>query len=204
MKGAGVLAACSLIGKALGALYRLPLTTILGGEGMGEYQLVTSMYVLFFTLACGGLPAAVSRTVAADRGTPRLALIVAGIGAASGLAFALIFVALSPLFSIIQGNGGTVTYLAVAPAIVFASLLAGLRGYFQGKGNLMPTSVSQIIEQAVKLTVGLWLARILVRGGAVPGAAGALIGVSVSKIGRFGRGSGVSDDKNAGIHEKRN
>ena len=182
MKGAGVLAACSLIGKALGALYRLPLTTILGGEGMGEYQLVTSIYVLFFTLACGGLPAAVSRTVAADRGTPRLALIVAGIGAASGLAFALIFVALSPLFSIIQGNGGTVTYLAVAPAIVFASLLAGLRGYFQGKGNLMPTSVSQIIEQAVKLTVGLWLARILVRGGAVPGAAGALIGVSVSEI----------------------
>ena len=182
MKGAGVLAACSLIGKALGALYRLPLTTILGGEGMGEYQLVTSMYVLFFTLACGGLPAAVSRTVAADRGTPRLALVVAGIGAASGLAFALIFVALSPLFSIIQGNGGTVTYLAVAPAIVFASLLAGLRGYFQGKGNLMPTSVSQIIEQAVKLTVGLWLARILVRNGAVPGAAGALIGVSVSEI----------------------
>ena len=182
MKGAGVLAACSLIGKALGALYRLPLTTILGGEGMGEYQLVTSMYVLFFTLACGGLPAAVSRTVAADRGTPRLALVVAGIGAASGLAFALIFVALSPLFSIIQGNGGTVTYLAVAPAIVFASLLAGLRGYFQGKGNLMPTSVSQIIEQAVKLTVGLWLARILVRGGAVSGAAGALIGVSVSEI----------------------
>lgn len=182
MKGAGVLAACSLIGKALGALYRLPLTTILGGEGMGEYQLVTSMYVLFFTLACGGLPAAVSRTVATDRGTPRLALIVAGIGAASGLAFALIFVALSPLFSIIQGNGGTVTYLAVAPAIVFASLLAGLRGYFQGKGNLMPTSVSQIIEQAVKLTVGLWLASILVRGGAVPGAAGALIGVSVSEI----------------------
>lgn len=182
MKGAGVLAACSLIGKALGALYRLPLTTILGGEGMGEYQLVTSMYVLFFTLACGGLPAAVSRTVAADRGTPRLALVVAGIGAASGLAFALIFVALSPLFSIIQGNGGTVTYLAVAPAIVFASLLAGLRGYFQGKGNLMPTSVSQIIEQAVKLTVGLWLARILVRDGAVPGAAGALIGVSVSEI----------------------
>lgn len=182
MRGAGVLAACSLIGKALGALYRLPLTTILGGEGMGEYQLVTSMYVLFFTLACGGLPAAVSRTVAADRGTPRLALVVAGIGAASGLAFALIFVALSPLFSIIQGNGGTVTYLAVAPAIVFASLLAGLRGYFQGKGNLMPTSVSQIIEQAVKLTVGLWLARILVRNGAVPGAAGALIGVSVSEI----------------------
>lgn len=182
MKGAGVLAACSLIGKVLGALYRLPLTTILGGEGMGEYQLVTSMYVLFFTLACGGLPAAVSRTVAADRGTPRLALIVAGIGAASGLAFALIFVALSPLFSIIQGNGGTVTYLAVAPAIVFASLLAGLRGYFQGKGNLMPTSISQIIEQAVKLTVGLWLARILVRDGAVPGAAGALIGVSVSEI----------------------
>ncbi|MFR6641264.1 MAG: hypothetical protein ACLUSP_07960 [Christensenellales bacterium] len=127
------------------------------------------------------MPAAVSRTVAADRGTPRLALIVAGIGAASGLAFALIFVALSPLFSIIQGNGGTVTYLAVAPAIVFASLLAGLRGYFQGKGNLMPTSISQIIEQAVKLTVGLWLARILVRGGR-SGAAGALIGVSVSEI----------------------
>ena len=183
MRGAGALAACSLVGKALGALYRLPLVSIIGDEGTGVYQLATAVYALFFTLACGGLPVAVSRFVAADHETERLASIIVWISGAIGLVFGAVFAALSPLFAAVQGNStAAAAYLAVAPALVFATVLAGLRGYFQGKGNLLPTSLSQLVEQAVKLFVGLWLARVFATRGAASGAVGALLGVSVSEI----------------------
>lgn len=183
MRGAGVLAACSLVGKALGALYRLPLVSIIGDEGTGVYQLATAVYALFFTLACGGLPVAVSRFVAADHETERLASIIVWISGAIGLVFGAVFAALSPLFAAVQGNSAAAAaYLAVAPALVFATVLSGLRGYFQGKGNLLPTSLSQLVEQAVKLVVGLWLARVFASRGAASGAVGALLGVSVSEI----------------------
>ena len=183
MRGAGALAACSLVGKALGALYRLPLVSIIGDEGTGVYQLATAVYALFFTLACGGLPVAVSRFVAADHETERLASIIVWISGAIGLVFGAVFAALSPLFAAVQGNSAAAAaYLAVAPALVFATVLSGLRGYFQGKGNLLPTSLSQLVEQAVKLFVGLWLARVFASRGAASGAVGALLGVSVSEI----------------------
>lgn len=183
MRGAGALAACSLVGKALGALYRLPLVSIIGDEGTGVYQLATAVYALFFTLACGGLPVAVSRFVAADHETERLASIIVWISGAIGLVFGAVFAALSPFFAAVQGNSAAAAaYLAVAPALVFATVLAGLRGYFQGKGNLLPTSLSQLVEQAVKLFVGLWLARVFATRGAASGAVGALLGVSVSEI----------------------
>lgn len=183
MRGAGALAACSLVGKALGALYRLPLVSIIGDEGTGVYQLATAVYALFFTLACGGLPVAVSRFVAADHETERLASIIVWISGAIGLVFGAVFAALSPLFAAVQGNSAAAAaYLAVAPALVFATVLSGLRGYFQGKGNLLPTSLSQLVEQAVKLVVGLWLARVFASRGATSGAVGALLGVSVSEI----------------------
>lgn len=187
MRGAGALAVCSLVGKALGALYRLPLVAIIGGEGAGVYQLATAVYALFFTLACGGLPVAVSRFVAADRGTEKLPLVIAGLSGAIGLAFGAAFAALSPLFAAVQGNATAVkAYLAVAPALTFATVLAGLRGYFQGRGNLLPTSASQLVEQAVKLAAGLWLARVFSVRGAVYGATGALFGVSLSEIAASG------------------
>ena len=56
--GAGVLLIGSVVAKMLGALYRIPLTNILGAEGMGMYQLVFPVYALFMVLATAGIPTA--------------------------------------------------------------------------------------------------------------------------------------------------
>lgn len=65
--GAGVLAIGSVIAKMLGALYRIPLTNILGAQGMGMYQLVFPVYALFMVLSTAGIPTALSRIVAEKR-----------------------------------------------------------------------------------------------------------------------------------------
>ena len=62
--GAGMLAVCSVLAKLLGAMYRIPLTNILGGEGMGLYQMVFPLYTLLLTVSGGGLPVAISRLIA--------------------------------------------------------------------------------------------------------------------------------------------
>ena len=65
--GAAVLLVGSVVAKMLGALYRIPLTNILGAEGMGMYQLVFPVYALFMVLATAGIPTSLSRTVAEKR-----------------------------------------------------------------------------------------------------------------------------------------
>lgn len=145
--GAAVLAVGSIIAKLIGAFYRVPLTNILGAEGMGIYQLVFPVYALFMTLSTAGIPTALSRIVAEHRAR--------GEGAKKYLAAALLtLVALSALAGILvtalsrvlaewQGNpaaaGG---YVAIAPAIFFVGVIAGLRGWFQGEMYMLPTALS--------------------------------------------------------------
>ncbi|MCQ2603116.1 MAG: oligosaccharide flippase family protein, partial [Clostridia bacterium] len=67
IKSAGLLAAGSIIAKIIGALYRIPLTNILGAEGMGMYQLVFPVFALFIVLSSAGVPTALSRIIAEKR-----------------------------------------------------------------------------------------------------------------------------------------
>ena len=67
MSGASVLATGSVIAKVIGALYRIPLTNVLGAEGMGMYQLVFPVFALFMVLSSAGVPTALSRIVAEKR-----------------------------------------------------------------------------------------------------------------------------------------
>ena len=69
VSGAALLLIGSVVAKMLGALYRIPLTNVLGAEGMGMYQLVFPVYALFMVLATAGIPTALSRTVAEKRAT---------------------------------------------------------------------------------------------------------------------------------------
>lgn len=185
--GAAVLAVGSIIAKLIGAFYRVPLTNILGAEGMGIYQLVFPVYALFMTLSTAGIPTALSRIVAEHRAR--------GEGAKKYLAAALLtLVALSALAGILvtalsrvlaewQGNpaaaGG---YVAIAPAIFFVGVIAGLRGWFQGEMYMLPTALSNVVEQAVKLGVGVGLAVALAPRGMEASVFGALAGITVSEI----------------------
>ena len=163
--GALILSLGGLLAKILGALYRIPLTNILGSYGMGLYQLVFPPYILFLTVAQAGVPVALSKLIAENNqlGTPqngkkifRCAFVTLAL---SGLASAVAMAALSGVIAGAQGNADTAkAFVVVAPALLFVPVTNVLKGYFQGNFDMIPCGATSVIEQIVKLAVGLSLA----------------------------------------------
>ncbi len=175
--------------KLIGALYRVPLTNIVGAEGMGLYQMVFPLYTVLLAFCGGGITSAVSRVVAKytalgnDGAALRtikaalLPLIAVSVVSAGGVAL------LRNVISGIQGNTAAgIAYLAICPSLLFSGGINILRGYFQGKSMTLPSGVSQLVEQVVKLVLGLYLSRVLLPYGVKYAVAGALVGVTASEL----------------------
>lgn len=188
-KSAVLLAGIGIVAKLIGALYRVPLTNIVGAEGMGLYQMVFPLYTVLLAFCGGGVTSAVSRVVAkykavGDDGAclravkiALLPLIAVSVAAAGGMAL------LRNVISGVQGNADAApAYLAICPSLLFASGINVLRGYFQGRSNMLPSGVSQLIEQGIKLGLGLYLSRLLLPYGVKYAVSGALIGVTASEF----------------------
>lgn len=190
VSGAVILAAFGLLAKIIGAFYRIPLTNLLGAEGMGMYQLVFSIYALTLSMSSTGLPIAISRIVAERNAlkkssAPVLKGAAAAVFASNGAVFlALIF--LGGYIAKFQGNEAIKDcYAIIAPSVLFVGGMSLLRGWFQGNMNVVPTAVSQVIEQAVKLAAGLAFARYLMPRGTIYAVYGAVIGVTLSEAAAF-------------------
>lgn len=187
VSGAGVLAIGGIVAKMLGALYRIPLTNVLGAEGMGMYQLVFPVYALFMVLSTLGIPTALSRIIAEKRvlGEPYKKYFASGMLALFllGTFFcALVFALAKPLANW-QGNQSTyIGFVVIAPAIPLVAIISGFRGFFQGQMNMLPTAISNVVEQIVKLAVGIALAVALSKRGVTYAVCGALLGVAVSEL----------------------
>ncbi|WP_438847695.1 putative polysaccharide biosynthesis protein [Anaerocaecibacter muris] len=188
-KSAVALAAIGIISKLIGALYRVPLTNIVGAEGMGLYQMVFPLYTVLLAFCGGGITSAVSRVVAkytaigndeAAQRTLKVAILpLIAVSVVSTAAVAL----LRNVISGLQGNSEAgIAYLAICPSLLFAGGISVLRGYFQGKAFMLPSGVSQLVEQVVKLALGLYLSRLLLPYGVKYAVAGALAGVTASEL----------------------
>ncbi len=186
ISGAAYLAIGGVVAKLIGALYRIPLTNILGAQGMGMYQLVFPVYALFMTISTAGIPTALSRLVAEKRanGEPAKKYLFAcmlTLGVLSVIG-AILVCALSKYIAIWQGNADTQSgYFIIAPAIILVGFIAGFRGWFQGELQMLPTAISNVIEQVVKLGVGIGLAVALSSRGVMSAVNGALLGVTVAE-----------------------
>jgi len=184
-----ILALGGFFAKAIGALYKIPLTNILGSSGMGLYYLIFPVYSLIITFCSSGINVALSTEVAKCRRARhryneqkllRVALILSFM---LSLFFTIIIVVISKPLADLQGNiNAYLGYIAIAPAIILSSIIATLRGYFQGVENMVPTTVSMIIEQIVKLSVGLIIAHKLCVYGIQYAVLGAVIGVTISEV----------------------
>lgn len=188
-KGGAFFAFMCVAAKGIGAIYRIPLTNIMGAEGIGLYQMVFPLYSVLLTVSGGGLPGAISKTVSSflskndtenARRTLKAALVfLTALGALGSL---LLFVFRNAIASL-QGNpAAAIAYVGIAPAVVTVSVISCLRGYFQGKLDMLPSGISQMTEQVVKLAVGLFLCKRLLVYGVEYAAFGALLGVSVSEF----------------------
>ncbi len=187
--GVAVLFIGGMLAKILGAIFRVPLTWVLGAEGLGLYQLVFPVFSLLIVLASSGMPTSISKMVAerlsrGDNSSVKSVLKVSLITmSVVGAIFGILLAALSGVLSNLQGNEQSLLlYLGIAPAVLFVCILSVFRGYFQGFSNMVPTAVSQIVEQAGKLVFGLLGAYIGVQYGVVFGAFGAVLGVTISEI----------------------
>ncbi len=184
--GAVALTFSMLISKIIGAVYRIPLTNILGAEGMGMYQLVFPVYALLLTLSSGAMPVAVSRLVAEQNSIEDKCRIYSAakiILFILGLAGFLFLISFASVFAYLQGNPQIkYGYYVIAPAVLVVSAIAGLRGYFQGNLNMYPTSLSHITEQTFKLILGLAFSIVFSKFGLIYAVCGALVGITFSEI----------------------
>ncbi len=186
LKSAAILSLGGILAKLIGACYRIPLSNILGGYGMGMYQMAYPLFLLMLTFSSTGIPSAFARLVAQDEargrdssGTLKTAL---KIFALLGLAGTALMIFLAPRMSRLQGDERLVhCYLALAPAVFLVSLIAVLRGYFQGKNNMFPTAASEIIEQTVKAGTGIFFA-LRFRGEPALAVSYCLLSVTISEI----------------------
>lgn len=189
MGGIAVLFVGGVLAKILGAIFRVPLTWVLGAEGLGIYQLIYPVFALIIVLASSGIPTAISKMTATRvrmgdnagaNDVLRVGLIFMGI---VGAIFSIALLCCASLIASLQGNpNASLGYYAIAPAVFFVSILSVFRGYFQGHSNMTPTALSQIIEQAGKLVFGLILAFVFLGYGVEYGALGAILGVTISEI----------------------
>lgn len=190
MRGAVVLSVAGVISKILGALYRIPLARLIGGEGMGLYQMAYPIYTTILALATAGVPVAISVLVSRKEtqgynGDSRkifrvslLMLFVFGIILSLLVMQAAHFIA----NSVLHEPRAYYPILAVAPAIFFAGMMSVFRGYFQGHQSMMPTAVSQVIEQLFRVTAVMILAIMLFPRGLEYAAAGATFGAVVGGL----------------------
>lgn len=189
LKGAVLLIICNLIGKVFGAIYRIPLAKILGSAGMGMYQLVFPLYCLILTISTSGMPVAISKLVAENNSKRnyssskkifKISLLILTIVSFIG---AVVVIWGAKLISKIQGNADIfVCYYGIAPAILFVGILSAFRGYFQGNLLMFPTAISSLIENIIKMVMGLMLAGRFLEYGIEYAVLGALLGVSASEF----------------------
>ncbi|GAB6992562.1 putative polysaccharide biosynthesis protein [Paenibacillus pini] len=185
LQGAFVLGIAMLLSKLIGTLQKIPLQNMGGDVVFGIYNAVYPFYTLMITLAVAGLPAAISKFVSEDaaRGGRlegiRVLRISTLVLALFGLILGTTVFMAAPWIGVWIDNSSVVPAIrASSLALLFVPVMSGLRGYFQGYQNMVPTALSQIIEQSIRVAVMIVLLVYLTNreAGAETIAAGALVG----------------------------
>ena len=190
--GAAILTVGVIIMKILGAIYKIPLGNILGDEGYSMFMGAYSIYFIFFTLATAGLPVALSRLIAESDANGRAKneektfRVARWTFFAIGIVFALVmFLFPNWLASeYLENPDAAMSIKAMSPAILLVCIVSAYRGYCQGNGNMIPTTVDEVLEVLFKVISGLILSYIIIKKtDSLPlGSAGAILGVSIGSV----------------------
>ena len=187
IQGAVILAVSGIIVKLIGAVSRIYLSRLLGGEGIGLYQMAYPIYLLCLSISTAGLPVAISIMVSERNaihdflGGQRILKIALSVLTLTGLLFSVgLYFGSSVLIDhhIVRDPRAYWSLIALAPAVFCATISATMRGYFQGLQNMTPTAVSEVIEQFIRVVTMIGLAIILLPKGLEFGAAGATFGAA--------------------------
>ena len=184
--GMTVLGLAGVICKLVGVLYSIPLAWLIDTSGLGVYNAVFPAYNLLLTISSAGLPVAVSRLVARSlakddpRGaknvfkTALILLLLLG-----SIATILMLAGVDVLVTASDQPASRLGFQVIAPCVVIVCVLSAFRGFMQGQQDMVPTAVSQLIEQVGKVFLALPLAYFGSRIDIAHGAAGALLGTTI-------------------------
>ncbi len=191
--GAAILVVATMLVKVIGAVFKIPLSSLIGTLGFGYFSSAYDLFLPIYSLAMAGLPIAISRMVAENVAQKRFNDVKQTLRISrkaflvTGAAGFVIMAGATFVFFKITGDSRTLpSILVIAPSILFCCVMSVYRGYYEGMRNMTPTAISNVIEALGKLILGLGFAWIViaVRGDLSPetaslAAAGAMLGITV-------------------------
>lgn len=168
-----ILVIASFVAKAIGMIYRIPLTHILGDDGNGYYSTANEIYTIILMISSFSLPLAVSRLVAEReyagevKNSYRVLICSLRFAAVTGGILSILTFLLGGVITKYVMGVELASYAlrVLAPAIFLFALTGVLRGFFQGHGTMVPTAVSQIIEQIINAIVSVAGAYVMLQYG---------------------------------------
>jgi len=189
IKGTMILMCANAISKILGAVFKIPLTYLLKEEGMAIYNTAFNVYVMLLSFIISGMPLAISKLIAEEsalghegnvKKTVTTATALLGI---LGIAGTVILWFGADFFAIAMKESKSVFCIKIiAPSVFFVALGTVWKSYYQGRTNMTPTAISQVIEAFVKLIAGFAFALYYSNLAAEYTAAAAIMGVTLGEI----------------------
>lgn len=194
-----ILAVAGIIVRFIGLLYKIPITRALGDDGIGYFNTAHEIYNVGLILSSYSLPLAMSKLIAARRVKKRhrdvnhvfISGLIFGTVVGGIMTLLLLFEADWITTNIFNSPSSALPLKVMAPTIFVFSVMGVFRGYFQGRGNMIPTSVSQIIEQMVNAIVSITASYLFMswfaekENPASYGAAGATLGTLFGALAAF-------------------
>ena len=187
--GTAMLAMATAIVKVIGALYKIPLNAIIGKQGFGYYSTAYEIYNVLLMISTAGLPVAMSRMISQATSLGRYNQVrkiystARGIFLGLGIAGSLLMTVFCKQLAAFQNQPDAWAAIGcLGPCVLLICIMSTYRGFFQGQSNMLPTSVSQVIEAVVKLIVGMLAAVITLyfTKSVSLAAGGAILGVTAS------------------------
>jgi stage V sporulation protein B len=173
VKNTIILFVSMVISKIVGAVFKIPLTNILGGIGMGYYSTAYSLYTPVFAMTAAAVPTVIIKAVADNialrrfanaQKVLRTAVVIFG---ATGLIGTAAILALARPFSdtVAQSPQSVWGIIAIAPSVFLCCISSVYKGYYEGCCNMMPSAVSQVAESVCRAVTGLSVSHLVIEYG---------------------------------------
>lgn len=165
LSGVSYLTVSALLVKIMGFLYRIPMLTYLGTEGMGYFNTAYELYALFCVISTAGLPVAMSVLISSCESQGRAGRVkrifrvsLLGFLIVGTVGMLLLYGFADALAHLLKNQGAAAGIRMISPTVLLICVSSAFRGYFQGKRSMAPTAVSQVIEALGKLLLGVTFA----------------------------------------------
>lgn len=165
LNGAFILVIATALVKVIGAIYKIPFTSMFGAECRGYFASAYNIYTPIYAISMAGLPVAVSRLVSKNcalgryRDVKQVFKVTFPLYLLLGVVGTAVLLLISYPYTVsIDAPNALFAVIAIAPSILFCCIVSTYRGYYAGLNNMTPTAITEVLEASGKLIFGLSLA----------------------------------------------